>query len=209
MESIQSSRTWFESILPRFESAIDSLVNDFLQYPFRHRKEHSLHCELYHILAAELESKCIWNYGYFKAGIIQKEWPETVHAPNTIRGNFDISIIGPQEENGRKITINEFKEGLLRPAIVAEFGLDYGLSHLEKDKNKLINSDVQHGYLIHFDRRNHYEKTIAAIENKIDKIIELESITNIKIAYAYIDFQKSKIRYRKFKDDKIIILDLP
>lgn len=134
------------------ETAIDSLVDNFARQPYIHRCEHSIHCELYSMLAVHRALQGIYP---LKDGIgrsttlIHKEWPETIPQPEKVgrRGNFDLAILDPVDVPQH--TVEDFSAGRIRPAFVVEMGLNYDLNHLTNDDAKLTNSACPHSYLVH------------------------------------------------------------
>ena len=44
---IPTDKEWAEKIIPKVENAINQLVDDFINNPYQHRVEHSLHCQLF------------------------------------------------------------------------------------------------------------------------------------------------------------------
>jgi hypothetical protein len=134
------------------ETAIDSLVDNFSREPYIHRCEHSIHCELYTMLAVHRVLQGIYPLQGVErrnTTLIHKEWPETAARPGKQgrRGNFDLAILDPKDIPNH--TIEDFTAGRIRPVFVVEMGLNYGLDHLQNDDVKLRNSDCQHGYLVH------------------------------------------------------------
>jgi hypothetical protein len=61
---------------------VDLLVDDFAEHPYRHRVEHSLHLQLYRALADHRHLDVLAPVGTssLRAGLIHKEWPETLRA---------------------------------------------------------------------------------------------------------------------------------
>ncbi len=159
------------------ERAIDALVKEFCRFPMLHRVEHSIHCRLFQLLTLQPELQTPLT---FRDGVTQpvhKEWPEFIARPekaNLRRGNFDLAILAP--EIVADATLDEFREGRIRPSIVIEVGMDYGLEHLLGDIRKLDNSGIQDSYLIHLVR-----------DGVPDDFAELErhiAGSAIKVAYA-------------------------
>jgi hypothetical protein len=111
---------------------------------------------------------------------IHKEWPEYSPRPEkgNRRGNFDLCILSP--ERLRESSFEAFRQGRIRPSIVIEIGLDYSLTHLEGDAEKLLNSDIRPSYLIHLVRQE-VADDFSATEAFI---LEKSSQTHIKTAYA-------------------------
>lgn len=112
------------------EQAIDQLVLEFVELPFLHRVEHSLHCELYALLTA---NRTLGRPYELADGtpvqLVHKEWPETKVRPGKSgRGNFDMVVLDPAAV--AKSSIADFEDGRVEPAVVIEVGLNYGEVHL-------------------------------------------------------------------------------
>lgn len=132
------------------EDAIDTLVDEFAREPYKHRCEHSIHCELYSMLSVHQSLQGLHRFkgdGEHSTGLLHKEWPETKYRSGKRRGNFDLAILGPQEISQH--TVREFRNGLVTPDFVVELGLNYKLTHLQEDHRKLKNSHCENGYLVH------------------------------------------------------------
>ncbi len=131
------------------ETAIDSLIDNFIKEPYIHRCEHSIHCELYTMLSVHrvLQGLYCLREENRKTTIIHKEWPEKIPRPKHRRGNFDLAILNPEIMSSH--SISDFCKGRIPPAFVVEMGLNYKLDHLVGDAAKLKNSKCKHGYLVH------------------------------------------------------------
>jgi hypothetical protein len=145
---------WLATATRAVEVAIDALVWEFVEHPYLHRVEHSLHARLIAILTAHpLFSHLlpIGNTGRYTQPV-HKEWPETIprEGKDGRRGNFDVAILS--RDQLADATLEDFRDGRIPAAIVIEVGLDYGLDHLRNDHDKLVNSEVESGFLIHFSR---------------------------------------------------------
>lgn len=162
------------------ELCINELVLEFLDYPFLHRVEHSIHARLYSLLRGQphFDRHFALAQGEMLTQPIHKEWPETKPRPENEgrRGSFDLAILSPGQLFDS--SLKDFSAGLLDAAIVIEMGLNYGDSHLSQDAEKLLNSDVRHGYLVHLVREQRHE---AAVDSTIAR---LHATSTIKVAYA-------------------------
>lgn len=151
--AVQLGDTWLDNAIRTTEIAIDALVWEFVEQPYLHRVEESLHARLFGILAAQP----IFAYRLPIDGSgrctqpIHMEWPEPISRPEMDgrRGNFDLAILTREQ---LAATIDQFLAGRIAPSIVIEMGLDYPLSHLRSDHEKLVNSQVTAGLLVHFGR---------------------------------------------------------
>lgn len=154
LSKAQVSASWCDGITVCVQEALNTVARDFLTNPYRHRVEHSLHCQLYMELLRYPELGGTHNISGYNVGYIHKEYPETSSRPdkNGRRGNFDMALLGPSEVTHVDLTIMDFLLGLIKPGIAIEVGLDYGASHLDSDHRKLKHSQIKRGYLLHLAR---------------------------------------------------------
>lgn len=172
---------WVERACQLTEAAIDRLLHDFLHAPFRHRVEHSVHAELYAMLAKE-EHLCqplpLFEENLFTQSL-HKEWPEVVARPDKVgrRGLFDLALLSPAAV--RRCRAEEFEGGWVRPPIAIELGLNYNAAHLFNDAEKLLNSAIEHGYLVHLIRGKPFacehfnEQLLDPVNGLVDKRIQV------------------------------------
>jgi hypothetical protein len=141
------------------------------------------------------------DFGSFQTSTIHKEWPETKRRPSkgNRRGNFDLAILSPKTIESDPIDIFHFKLGLIEPAVAIELGFDYGLAHLKGDIEKLENSKVKHGYLVHFARPE--GEAQDEVEDCVLDLIEKEKAGGPKVAYANINI--NELRFRKIRESRI------
>lgn len=172
---------WLPQATNLVERAIDYLVREFLDYPYLHRVEHSIHAQLFHILMSnkELAQRVPLGDGFAETQLIHKEWPESLAREGNRRGNFDLAVLSPQLLKGCP-SISAFRGGHLDAPIVIEMGLDYDAEHLARDAQKLMNSKPKHGYLIHLIRELPREPSAEKIIIGI-----IEARLAIKTAYAW------------------------
>jgi hypothetical protein len=145
---------WLDRARPLVEQAVNTLVAEFVEHPYLHRVEHSLHVRLFELLAENplfSHSLEIGKTGW-TTNPIHKEWPETYPRPfkDGRRGNFDLAILS--KEQLANATVEQFRNGRIAAGVVIEIGLDYQLVHLKQDYEKLINSEVPAGYLVDLSR---------------------------------------------------------
>jgi hypothetical protein len=150
------NQAWLDQAVPLVDAAIDRLLSEFLDHPYLHRVEHSLHTRLVAFLTENplfTEPVVIGSSGHHTQPV-HKEWPETTPRPQKDgrRGNFDLAILSPDQV--RAATQLDFRQGRIPAAIAIEMGLDYGYTHLADDHAKLINSAVPVGYLVDFRRES-------------------------------------------------------
>ena len=195
-----SNANWVVRASQITEASIDQLVLEFLEYPYLHRVEHSIHARLYGILKAQphFDHTFPLQTGELTQPI-HKEWPETESRPNKNgrRGNFDLAVLSP--DGIAAMSLSQFEDGecdQIKPPIVIEMGLHYGMKHLSDDAEKLENSKVLHAYIVHLVRRKHRE---IAFSNEIGilnkKIAELKkNNSNIKVAFAAVQSDKKFLK---------------
>ena len=187
--------TWIERAKQIAEECINELVREFLDLPYLHRVEHSIHARLHTLLSAQ--PHFARHFTLSEDGIltqpIHKEWPETKPRPDkdNRRGNFDLAILPPGQLS--KCSCQEFSEGRVAPPIAIEMGLNYGISHLFKDAEKFLNSNIQHGYLVHLIREKQkkqkiqtYNDIITDIRKKVRKARKAGRICGIHVAFAQV-----------------------
>lgn len=172
---------WLPEAKDIVEDAIDQLVQDFIDCPYLHRVEHSIHAELFHILMShpQLAQRVSLGNDLAKTQLIHKEWPESIAREGKGRGNFDLAVLSPQLLRACP-SISAFHGGHLHAPIVIEMGLDYDAEHLARDAQKLMNSKPKHGYLIHLVRELPREPSAEKI------VLGIEGRFGIKTAYAWI-----------------------
>ena len=88
--------------------------------------------------------------------------------------------------------MKDFDEGRIPPPIAVEMGLNYGNGHLASDAEKLLNSQVRHGYLVHFVRGPSHD---PFVDQTIDRLFPEPTI---RVAFARIE---RKGRFVKYLDE--------
>lgn len=154
--NITTSQAWLDPAIESVEDAIKILVTEFVKSPLLHRVEHCLHTQLVQLLRQQqfLTEKDFLGETGLQTQLVHKEWPETIPRPGRRgRGNFDVVVLSPELIRACSDRL-AFLEGRLAAPIAIEVGLDYRFSHLNGDLEKLRNSQVPMGYVIHFVR-NH------------------------------------------------------
>jgi len=162
------------------EQSIDRLLQEFVECPYLHRVEHSIHVQLISIMLShqELAQRVPLGDNLAVTQLVHKEWPESVAREGNRRGSFDLAVLSPKLLRGCP-SIRVFRGGHLHAPIVIEMGLDYDAEHLAGDAKKLLNSKPKHGYLIHFVRELPREPATEQI------ILGIEAKFGIKTAYAW------------------------
>lgn len=188
---------WLETAKNIVEQTIDNILDEFMQFPYLHRVEHSFHTHLIDKFRQFSELNQNIKIGNEETQLIHKEWPENIAWRGT-RGNFDIVILSPTQFNSTpKPNIVDFSEGIIPPPIVIECGLNYNMKHLKDDLDKIINNAPKYGYIIHLIRDDTDE------QKKIEKedIFKKANESGYKIAYAYINGKN--VKYKHLNDSKI------
>jgi len=187
---------WVERAKLVVERVIDQFILQFIDFPYLHRVEHSIHCELYRLLSNEKMLGNIYPMNKWVSQLIHKEWPEYIPRPEkrNRRGNIDLCILSP--EKLKSCTYEEFRQGKIEPDIAIEIGLDYKLKHLEKDSKKLLNSSVNCGYLIHLVRHD-----IADNFDAVEKFLLSRAQKSLKAGYARLS--GSQAFYKLINDTQI------
>jgi len=189
-----SPSSWDEKIAKVVEETIDQFVCEFLEFPYLHRREHSIHCELYRLLYSRRILSGHHPMGKWFSQLIHKEWPEfSPRCDKSQRGTIDLCIISP--ERLKNCSWKEFIDGKIVPSIGIEIGLDYSSKHLRNDLNKLSNSPINFGYVIHLVRHN-YSDDFEIVEKLI-----LQAAQKVKTAYARLT--DNKVFYKMINDNEI------
>lgn len=164
---------WEKLAIDIVQRAIDQLVLDFVEFPYLHRVEHSIHCELFRILKSHTAFATTYPMGHLSTQVVHKEWPRRGVSSG---GNIDLCIHSPDDL--LQCTYSDFREGHLRPAIGIEIGLDYKFGHLRKDETKLIASECRKCFLVHLVRED--------ITDNFSSVEEFLIHSSCKTAYARI-----------------------
>lgn len=158
-----TSDPWMQEAKWLVEHTLEQLAHEVMEFPYLHRREHSLHARLFAMLSGQPHFARLFplgNTGAFTQ-TIHKEWPETTAEEGHRRGNFDLAILSPVQLKAARI--EDFLAGRLPAPIVIEIGLDYGAAHLAEDEEKLLNSEVQYPYLVHIERERYRDPRIDRI----------------------------------------------
>jgi len=110
-----------------------------------------------------------------------------------------LCIISP--EKLKNCSWKEFIEGKIVPSIGIEVGLDYNSKHLESDLDKLSNSSINFGYVIHLVRQN-YSDDFEIVEKLI-----LQAAPKVKTAYARLTGNKAFYKMINDNEIKEILID--
>jgi hypothetical protein len=195
----QLRSSWEANARAAVEQSIDQFILEFIEFPYLHRVEHSVHCELFQILARRKIFCGTYPMSRWLTQPIHKEWPEYLARPEkgTRRGNFDLAVLSP--ERLKSCSFSEFREGRVRPSIVIELGLDYDLSHLTADAAKLKNSAIEDSYLVHLVRQDFIDD-FDAVE---------QFLLGCGLRTGYARLTSNRAFYKLTRDEKIRSVDVP
>jgi hypothetical protein len=192
-----STDPWLEKTLQVVRDEVNAFVLRFARHPYRHRVEHSLHAELFEVIAIGLgagfadEPQVRIDAGMpgraYLTTPVHKEWPLFVGRKR--RGNVDLAILTPQHLEG--LTIANFHNGLTPADIGVEVGLDYDFGHLRRDSEKLERSGLRNWFLVHLDRKRHRQRTVEELENFVRQNSRADSL-----AYAWHNPVVDSSRYK-------------
>ena len=187
---------WLPGAVTAVERALDALVLEFVEHPYLHRVEHSLHAHLFRML---IDDPALAGTHQLATGqrtqLLHKEWPETVPgAPGSPRGLFDLAVLAPTQVGAA--TLLQFRTGRIDAPVVVEAGLDYGREHLVQDVDKLINSEVPAPYLLHLSRLAERD------QDDIERIL-CSLPTPLRAAYAVVDPVTGAARFKLVGQDRI------
>ncbi len=187
---------WVESARAATERVLHAVVEEFLQRPYLHRVEHSLHAWMFSLLVQqpELAGTVALRTGE-ETQVVHNEWPETIPGVKGHdvgpRGLFDLAIVSPDQI--RAATLDQFRAGRIAAPIVIEVGLDYGLSHLSQDHDKLLHSEVQLPYLLHLSRIS------VRDQEKVESLLR-QPQEPVCTAYVHLDPKAKARRYKRVAD---------
>jgi hypothetical protein len=199
----KDDNTWIERAVQVTDACLDQLVLEFLDLPYLHRVESSIHARLYTILSGQ--PHFARHFKMCEDGIltqpIHKEWPAPIPLEGSNRrGLFDLAILPPGRLS--KCSCLEFDDGRMAPPIAIEMGLNYPVLHLRIDAEKFINSKIKHGYLVHLIRKNLSKHEIKTYNDAIVEIGKAAGDTcNIRVAFA--QFTERKKHLKLLSDSKI------
>jgi len=177
--NVKIDKEWIEEAKQVTEFCINRLVEEFVEFPYLHRVEHSIHARLFELLRSQPPLDRFYPLcGGVLSQPVHKEWPEAKPRPEkgNRRGNFDIAVLYPSQL--RSCKPEDFSTGRLAPAIAIEMGLNYGAGHLDGDWKKMINSGTKYGYLIHLAREENVKPEVKQVIN------EIRQTQHIQVAFA-------------------------
>lgn len=179
---------WVTEACRAVARALDAFADDFLQRPYLHLSEQSLHAELFAVLtrAAPLDRTGLLA-GVHPTRLVHKEWPETVPRQGPlgerIRGRFDLAVLSPEQLEAA--TVKEFLDGRIPAPVVVEVGLDDDLAHLSGDADKVAHSEIPAPFLLHLSRLP-VTPAVAREEAQIAEALERPPV-GCRTVFAHID----------------------
>ena len=186
---VKPDKEWVEEARQVTEFCINRLVQEFVEFPYLHRVEHSVHARLFELLRSQPPlDQYFALLGGALSQPVHKEWPEPKSRPAKRpprRGNLDIAILYPSQL--RACSTQDFSKGLLNPTIAIELGLNYGICHLRGDAEKMQNSRIAHAYLVHLVRGQSQEAVVSAFLS--EKLAE-----TVHIAFAQVNGHRKHIK---------------
>ena len=196
------------------KKAIQNFCTKFIENPYLHRCEHSLHISLYNELFKFYSNRLILNNNErFSTNYIHKEFPgrKTDTSKNNLvdRTQIDIVVLAKNQETN---SINDFLLGNFEIEFSFELALEYGIEHLCWDIFKYITgsnkSRENKNYIIHLYNKEHSKKNL---DNKEINTIDSNILSDIFESCYYLI--SLGIIYSKNKDEetykKILDLILP
>jgi len=190
---------WLEGARVATERVLRTVVEEFLQHPYLHRVEQSLHAWLFSLLIQqpELSAGVTLSTGE-QTQLVHKEWPETIPGvegdDQGPRGLFDLAVLSPRQL--ASATLDQFRAGRVEAPIVIEVGLGYGLSHLQRDRDKLLHSRVHMPYVLHLSR-------LAMRDQDETESLLCHLSEPVRAAYVHHDPRNNARRYKHVADGTV------
>jgi len=93
---------WLPEARGLVKQAIDRLIQEYVEFPYLHRVEHSLHARLFQVMTSfeMLAQRVLIGADLGLTQLVHKEWPETVKREGNRRGNFDLTVLSPRLLHG-------------------------------------------------------------------------------------------------------------
>lgn len=141
-----------DSIDDVFLDVSEKFCREFVSNPYLCYTEHGLHALFYTRLFSAIPDKARYiEYRDHKVCVVQKEYPTAGRLVRSRRQHWDIALV-----KAPPVPKPELKPSYdyLRLSAVAEFGLNATLKHLEKDRDRITDTDanLERGFLFHFFR---------------------------------------------------------
>ncbi len=193
---------WVLTARAAVDRAITKLAEQFLEDPYLHRVEHSLHTALHSHLKQETELTDVVQLAStgHRTQLVHKEWPETIAEQGSNgmvkKGNFDIGILSPAQVSSAML--KQFRAGRIDAPLAIEVGLDYGVKHLKQDAAKLLHREVPVPYLLHLSRIK-----VTTQEQDTTERLLCEPAAPLRTAYVHIDPATGARRFKLIEDSVI------
>lgn len=157
-----------EDIIAQLDQHVDNFIEAFLEAPYTHRVEHSIHVDLFNRIAGieAIAAEQITLSDEHSSPLVHKEWPEpTTIGNSTRRGSHDLALLPPCTP-----TIQQFCRGFIRPFAAFELGLNYEQDHFLKDVYTLHYAELPAAYVIHLARAeaHNQERVIEQVKLLIE-----------------------------------------
>ncbi|MEO6470472.1 MAG: hypothetical protein ABIO14_01580 [Aeromicrobium sp.] len=104
------------------------------------------------------------------------------------RGFFDLAVLAPSQLEAVQ-TLDQFIYGTISAPIVIELGLGYQDDHLSGDEIKVLGSQVQHPYLVHFSR-------VKSRKQQATEALVIHLQPPIRVAYVHHDIEARTMRFK-------------
>ena len=191
---VDVDQEWLAAATAAVEIVLDDVVIEFLEHPYLHRVEHSLHAEIYRRLKDQpaLQGQFPIATGELTQ-VAHKEWPETFPDRSvgaTQRGSFDLAVVSPQQF--ASASRQKFRQGRIAAPVVVEVGLDYGLKHLQADGKKMLDSHVRAPYILHLSR-------VGSLDVDAIEAYAVAPPGHLRVAYVHHD-PSGRTRYKRLGD---------
>jgi hypothetical protein len=201
---VETRMSEFAWIFQETGSAINALVERFIEKPYFFYTEHDIHAFLYHrLVSGKLGELFVETSSGDKTVLVHREYP-TLNAyvgprGKRTRGHFDLSIIDPAHaaESHWRLRIKKPPYSRHAPKVAIEIGLNaigttrLDLKHFGKDFARLADPKnlVERGYLLFFVRREDFAGSgmlpiIAQLPDRLQLRFENRDRTN-KLAIIY------------------------
>lgn len=170
---------WVREAVGKVDGIVDDFIRAFINRSYRHRVEHSLHCDLYGMLCGDDVIGAEVRVGRFVTRLVHKEWPEfRPREGKGRRGNCDLVVLSPSSLVA--CSMRDFLDGRIEAPFVIEMGLDYKCDHLRKDYRKLASRGVFRGYLVHLAR----EAVVDDFDGIERCLVGIEEHENLRTGYV-------------------------
>jgi len=165
--------SWETEVTPVIDQTINQIVLEFIDFPYLHRSADSIHCEFFRVLASHRALNHTYPIGKWSSQPLHGGWP--CNPADLTAGNLDLCIFSPTLL--RISSVEDFREGRIRPVLAIEIGLDDDLVHLKHRLEKLQHNGQ--GYLIHLVREE-----VSDDFEAVETFLRLVEESGVKTAYV-------------------------